>query len=232
MSSFPFETLLKSPVLMPRFVVLILSLSWLTVLYVQVRVAPTAVIAALWLILLLGAFWRYTPILIVAILGALLYASPRHPLDVYPSDLPPLSWQETFFCASVVTFLAIHFQWTLAWRNSSKSGRVREEDIIGRVARETAGAALGGMAVAGAARYVLPFLYLGQEAGPTLRMHPLLAGLLTAVIGFAGITFLWIAIVRIALRRAVRKEEAELIVNEAIYREMRGDLLRLTRPRR
>ena len=206
----------------------------------SVRFIPTSIFILLALVILGGIGYAWMPIVVFTFLAVILFEVPNHFLGVLPNFDAPLSLPELTVSALFVIYASFSYRFSrsriepvaLTPAPSDSSPAMPKADMNG-VTPAMIGSLVviivGGIAAAYAARWFLPFLYVGRRWGEVFRLHPGVLGFLFALLLIGLVSALWPAIIRAIGRWGMNRLEGEMILNETLYRDLRPDIARMAR---
>lgn len=195
----------------------------------QVVLTPTLVLVFLAALMIGGVRWSATPILVFAFLAVLLVWTPYHVLAVFPLA-EPLSVAESLLAVAAVVYVSLHYRLARTAEFVAQEAHTPDSPAPASTPetpwREWAGSAASAVVAAFLARAIWPYFYVGRLMEDDFGLPPILVGFLVAVLFGGAVALLFPPLVGIALNRRRSRLEAQLVLNEEIYREMRSELRR------
>jgi hypothetical protein len=204
-------------------------------LVTMVRFVPSTTLTLLALVVLGGIGFAWTPLIVFLFLGTILFEIPNHFLGIVPNFDSPLSLKEVMLSAVYVIYASLCYQYSRSRGDNfdlpSQRGLLTSaSDVLPRSRVVSLFLTLcGGVLIAGVARWLLPFLYIGRRWGNVFQLHPAVLGFLFALLLIGLMSFLWPAVVRAFGRWGMNKHEGEMILNESLFRDLRPDISRMVR---
>ncbi len=200
-----------------------IMLTWLTTLC---RIMPQQTVLLLAGVSIFGIAWPITPPIVLALLVAILSDSPGHWLGVLPSFGRQLSFAELALSATFIIYAPLVYRFQRAREDLRRRPRLSTSpsgDSLQDVGEWLLIATLG-FVLATAARWALPFLFLGRAMSGTFHLVPAVAGFLMAMVILGLASWLWNVAVRAVGRAGMTDREGRLILHQTIDAELGSDL--------
>jgi len=204
----------------------------------SVRIVPEGTLVFFAILVMGGIGLTWAPPIVFAFIAIILFQIPHHFLGVIPNFDAPLSAKELLLGAVFVIYASLSYRFARVRAIAEATPTPIEGDERTKLESVYSARIAGlftvvavGFGIANAARWLLPFLYIGRQWGDVFHLHPGVLGFLFAVLLIGAASLIWPAIIRGIGRWGMNSEEGKLILNESLFRDLWPDITRMARIR-